>query len=104
MGVCVLTVDCAAKAPIFQSSTAVSVWMNCGAARSQIANSTAAPGPIALRLSAGAGPSTNLLLFFSPDKKVLLVHAGRNRDVEKAHHHFVVGLLAPPHLRIRVRL
>src|SRR5437899_5950697 len=54
IGVCVVTVDCAVKAPILQCSTAVSVWTNCGAARSQNANSTAGHGPIAFRLSLGA--------------------------------------------------
>src|SRR6266851_3292870 len=103
MGVCVVTVDCAANAPIFQSSTAVSVWMDCEAARSQTANSRVAPCPIELCLSLGAGHSANLLLPSFPHEKVLLVHARGNRDVEKSHHHFVVGLLAPAHLGIAIR-
>src|ERR1700674_1634225 len=94
MGACVVTVVCASKAPIFQCSTAVSLWMN----------SRAAPGPMALRLSLGAGFSANLFLVLFPDEKVLLVCAGGHRAVEKAHHHFVVGLLAPAHLSIRIRI
>src|SRR5712692_3250416 len=104
MGVCVVTVDCAAKAPILQSSTALSVWMNCGTARSQTANSTRAPCPIEPCLPLGAGLSANFLLLFCPDEKVLLVHPSRHRDVEKSHHHFVVGLLAPAYLCICIRI
>src|SRR5258708_38981575 len=78
--------------------------MNCGIARSQIANSPAAPGPIALRLSLSAGLSANLLLLFFPDEKVLLVYPSLYRDVEKAHHRFVGALLARAHLCIRLRI
>lgn len=104
MGACVVTVEGAAKAPIFQSSTAVSVWTNCAAARSQIANSNAAPGPIAIGLFLGAGLLGNELLFLFADKKVLLVYPRRNGDIEESHHHFVVGLFAPAHLGIRIRI
>ncbi len=72
--------------------------MNCGASRSQIANSTAGPGPIASRLSLGAGLSGDSLLSFFTHEKVLFVYPSRNRDVEKSHHHFVIGLFAPAHL------
>jgi hypothetical protein len=76
--------------------------MNCGAARSQIANSTAAPGPIALGLSLGAGVWSESVVALLPDEKVLFVHTRGHRHVEKPHHHFVVGLLAPAHFCLRV--
>src|SRR5260370_34806413 len=94
----------AVKSPIFQFNIVVCARLNCRAARSQIANSIAAPGPIALRLSLGAGLSANLLLLFFPDEKALLVHPRRYRYVEEAHHHFAVGLLAPAHFCIPVRI
>src|SRR5258708_22141693 len=95
MGVCVVMGATVVKAPIFQSNIVVCTRLNCGAARIQIANSTAAPGPIALGLSSGAGLSANLLLPFFPDEKVRLVHPRRYGDLEKAHHPFVASLLAP---------
>jgi len=58
--------------------------MNCGATRSQIANSNAAPGPIATGLFLCAGLFVNRLLFFVADKKVLLVYPRWNRDVEES--------------------
>src|ERR1700682_5693788 len=102
MGVCVVIGATGVKAPISQSNIVVCTRLNCGAARIQIANSTAAPGPIALLLSSGAGLSANLLLLLFPDEKVLLVHPRWYRDVEKTHHHFVVSLLAPAHLCLRI--
>jgi hypothetical protein len=51
--------------------------MNCETVRSQIANSRAAPGPLALQLSLGAGLSAIFLVVLFPDEKVLLVHLGR---------------------------
>ena len=32
-----------------------------------------------------------------PYEELLLVHVGGNGDVEKANHHFVVGLISPAH-------
>jgi len=72
------------KAPISQSNIVVCARLNCGAARIQIANSTVAPGLIALRLSIGVGFSANLSLLYFPDEKVRLVYRRRYRDVEKA--------------------
>jgi len=37
-------------------------------------------------------------------EEVLFVHASWNRDVEKADHHFVIGLLAPVHFCIGIRI
>src|SRR3989449_7961540 len=54
MGTCVVMSATAVKAPIFQSNIVVCARLNCGAVRIQIANSVAAPAPIALRLSIGA--------------------------------------------------
>src|SRR5712664_459538 len=104
MGACVVTVESVANAPIFQSSTAVSVWRNCGVERSQTANSTAASCPSELRLSLGAGLSGKLVVALFAYEEVLFVHASWNRDVEKADHHFVIGLLAPVHFQIRIRI
>src|SRR6202158_1208257 len=104
MGVCVVIGATGVKAPIFQSNIVVCTRLNCGAARIQIANSTVAPGLIALRLSSGAGLSANLLLPFLPDEKVLLVHPRRYRGVEKTRHHFVVSLLASAPLCLRIRI
>src|SRR6266849_1066900 len=105
MGACVVTVECAANAPIFQSSTAISTRMNCRVARSQTSNSTFAPGPSCpspVPWCRSLSAKLSLLLF--PDEKVLLVHFSRHRDVEKAYHHLVVGLFAPAHLGIRIRI
>src|SRR6267154_3618406 len=104
MGACVVTVESVANAPIFQCSIAVSVWRNCGVERSQTANSAAAPCPSELRLSFGAGLSGKLLVALFAYEEVLFIHAGWNRDVEKADHHFVIGLLAPAHFETRIRI
>jgi hypothetical protein len=51
--------------------------MNCGTARSQIANSTAAPGPPALQTVPWCRSFSDLLVVLFPDEKVLLVHPGQ---------------------------
>ena len=66
------------KAPIFQSNTVVCARLNCGAARIQIANSTAAPAPSARRLSIGAALWSELVsaLHFPMKKCCLSTPAG----------------------------
>ena len=44
------------------------------------------------------------MLFLFTDEKVLFIYPSRNRYVEKSHHHFVMGLFAPPHFGIRIRI
>src|SRR5260370_4651050 len=78
--------------------------MNCRSSRSQIANSTAGPGPNCLSPVLWCRFPWDLLLFFFADEKVLFVYSRRDRNVEKSHHHFVIGLFAPAHFGIRIRI
>ena len=44
------------------------------------------------------------VLWAAAHKEVLLVDIGRHRDVKEAHHHFVVGLIAPLDRTIWIRV
>ncbi len=57
-----------------------------------------------LRLSYRAGPLLTAQLVPCSDEKMLLIQRGRYGDVEEAHHHLVVRLLAPTHGSVRVRI
>ncbi len=57
-----------------------------------------------LRLSYRAGPLLTAQLVPRSDEKMLLIQRGRYGDVEEAHHHLVVRLLAPPHGNVPVRI
>ena len=57
-----------------------------------------------LRLSYRAGPLLTAQLVPRSDEKMLLIQRGRYGDVEEAHYHLVVRLLATPHGSVRVRI
>src|SRR5271155_6137480 len=107
MGACVVTSVGAAKASIVKFSTAACAALARARRRSQTANSVCAPSPDSARFVGFCGtvatvprPRRGRMLpmpHLMAHKKTLLIRPRIHRDVEKAHHHLVIGLLAPAH-------
>jgi len=92
MGACVVTVNCAAKAPIFQSSTAVSAWLNCGVARSQLQIAQQHPAQLCFTCPLVQVSGANCRCSSARIAKCCLLTSAGSATSEETHHHFVVGL------------